>query len=121
MKKGWTPPTAPTANLAPSTDNVSMTGSNARQPVGRDVLAGFVNASAKNTAPLKQPKGENLRKDPGVFPTAKRSPTTVGSPAGARYGIRVNLPGPVAHEAGATQANGKIISGHGVHGPFQQM
>ena len=69
----------------------------------------FKNASAepsKNTKLVKK-KGAQAG-DPTKM--AKPSRTNVKSSGGARYGIRVKFQKSVAPEAGATQANGRILT-----------
>lgn len=94
-------------------------GGNPRQLMDRSILANFVNASAKFTGSgdLKA-KYAQQSADPASFPTATRKNVLLGK-AGARYGIRVNTAPPALHEAGPTQANGRVISNRGgVGGSF---
>lgn len=91
---------------------------NPRELMDRQIVSNFVNASAKSTrGDLKARFAQHIA-DPAAFPTATRVNVPLG-PAGARYGIRVNVQPPALHEAGPTQANGRVIRNRGgVGGSF---
>ena len=89
-----------------------------RQPMDRSALREMVNASADYTSGAKMhPRFYAPASDPAFFPVAQ--PNNVQNEnGGARYGLRVSMPVPVSIEASATQANGRLIRGRGIHGSF---
>jgi hypothetical protein len=96
----------------------AMGAGNARQPMGRDALATLVNASANYTSgAILHPRFTQPAGDPAFFPTAQPQ-NVLQEKGGARYCCEVNLPAPTSHEAGPTQANGRIIRGRGTGGSF---
>lgn len=95
MKTDSTKNKAPIAPTSSKPSNAS--GS---KPTVAPVLKGTL-VKKKNTA----------AGDPTKGPTNRRSNvTSEGARNGARYGVRVGFQKQVAPEAGATQANGRIIS-----------
>jgi hypothetical protein len=89
-----------------------------RAPIATDVIKTFVNTSAQATTHgLSHPRFSLPANDPAFFPTAQPQNVLQGR-AGARYGIRVRMPIPVSPEAGATQANGRVVRGRGTSGSF---
>ena len=68
----------------------------------------FTNASAAPSANTKlMPKKNTAAGDP--YKMAKPSRTFVKATSGARYGVRVKFQKAEAHEAGATQGNGRLL------------
>ena len=68
----------------------------------------FTNASAAPSTNTKlMPKKNTAAGDPTKM--AKPSRTHVKATSGARYGVRVKFQKAEAHEAGATQGNGRLL------------
>jgi hypothetical protein len=77
--------------------------------MGTSASSGFKDASAeasKNTKLVK--KGNAAAGDPSLEAKPARK-ESLREKQGARYAIRVKLPGGTSPEAGQTQANGRII------------
>ena len=93
---------------------------NPRVPMDKGALAGLVNASANYTSHgIDHPRYSQPAMDPAYFPVARPLPALqTGENGGARYGIRVGIPILTMPEAGATQANGRIIRSQGRTGSF---
>lgn len=81
-----------------------------RKPMGKDALkdVSFPSATPKGKSVKLMPKKNTAAGDPTVQAKPARPNTTVER-KGAAYGIRTNYSAPVSPEAGATQANGRII------------
>lgn len=81
---------------------------NGRKPMGNDAYkASAPSATETGRATLVAKKGAQAG-DPTTMAKPSRSNVAVER-VGARYGVRVGTVAPVSHEAGATQANGRII------------
>jgi hypothetical protein len=104
-------------SMAVGLAGMSSTGS-PRQPMDRTALRDMVNASADYTSGAQMhPRFYAPASDPAFFPVARPNPVQ-NENGGARYGLRVSMPVPVSVEAGATQANGRLIRGKGTSGSF---
>lgn len=91
---------------------------NPRVPMDIAAVQTFVNQSAKGTSHGEMhPRFSQPANDPAFFPVARPAPQ-LQEKAGARHGIRVNIPTLNSPEAGATQANGRTIQGRGTGGSF---
>lgn len=91
---------------------------NPRVPMDTVAIQSFVNQSAQATSHGQMhPRFSQPANDPAFFPVARPAPV-LQEKAGARYGLRVNIPTLTLPEAGATQANGRVIKGRGTGGSF---
>lgn len=90
---------------------------NPRIPMDRDAIASFLNLSGQPQGGMVVPRHQAPLSDPGIFPTAARTPVMLER-GGARYSIRVGIPSLTMPEAGATQANGRIIRDRGTGASF---
>ena len=87
---------------------------NGRVPMGNDAYTASAPSATEVGRATLVPKGHSKSQDP----TIQSKPSRVNVPVdhegpernGARYGVRVNINAPISHEAGMTQANGRIFS-----------
>lgn len=80
---------------------------NGRTPMGTDAYT--LSAPATPGQGTLVARSNTAAGDPTQQPKPSRSNELVER-NGARYGVRVNINAPISHEAGATQANGRIFS-----------
>jgi hypothetical protein len=79
-----------------------------RVPMGDSALKDVSFPSADTGRAIQQPRKNTQAGDPAMSGKASRSNVMVER-LGPAFGVSVNIAAPVSHEAGATQANGRII------------
>ena len=95
-------------NLGTPEEALAGMANNGRQPMGTSFF-NVTPVSATDTGRTSLvAKKYGKAQDPALMANPQRNPVMYER-TGAKYGVQVNMNRPVMHEAGLTQANGKIM------------
>jgi len=95
-------------NLGTPEEALAGMANNGRQPMGMSFFKADPVSSTDIGRATLVPKNSGKSQDPYLMANPQRNPVMYER-NGAKYGVQVNITQPVMPEAGATQANGKIV------------
>lgn len=95
-------------NIGSPDEAVAGMANNGRMPMGNDAFKASAPSATDTGRAVLRPKAGAQAGDPTVGGAAHRS-NVAYERMGAHYGVQVNSVAPHLHEAGATQANGRIV------------